>query len=346
MKEELVKLIGWNEEGVPVDLEEFYLELGEIWRPPDGSVSLKQWGEVKGAGTNRGELAQLARQRRFGMMESRMQKKEGDDTICLVFADLPGLRYVSRADLIHTLEDHGWRSRKTSRNLLSDFHHLANNTDVKYFIDFVTHWGPLWLCCSHLIPTCDFISCIWSPSASFRDIEPRSLGHSCTWFPVEPVDDFIRVAKAIDAILRISVSLKAQEAVTRKLWREVAPLSMLLESDDMAEFLSRADSKLQRTILNIVLNHMLSNYDAGRLHFRWTERGGFALRFYSGWGFLRATLLELIGRQSGSYLIYPCVECGTLILPEERKKMPKKGQRVFCENCRGKRSKHSMRKER
>lgn len=332
-----------------VDRKGYYEQLGEIWRPPRHSIEIMTWGEAKKKAIGDNYLVEvvLRSSEVSQAVEDRMKREEGDKTRCVVFTDIAVWQgYTDKLDFVKTLKSHGWRVRKTSTNLLYDFQELAESTNVEEYLKrFITQWGPLWRCVEHNLTASNYRPCIWSPSEGPR----RTMESKCIWAPVEPVSDYVRAAKAIDAAVRIVQHLQGEKETPSELWKYFASMIVLFPCEEFAEWVSRRVSKVgvqeEKAIFTYMLHYMLSIHDAGRLYLEWTDRG-FALKFYTGWGFFRAALIELLGRKFGAYWIYRCDHCGRVILPGDRERMPKRGQRVFCEDCKGKSSTLSMREKR
>lgn len=205
-------------------------------------------------------------------------------------------------------------------------------------------WGPLGFCPIHnkRYETESKSLCIWNPSCIYE----HSVDSPCQWIPYEPVKAFVWLARKMQTILDIFTLLREKENVPEKLWEILFGPRRHWNNEFKADFAEI--NKDQGVLISALFSGLLIEGRAGGLYCERDKSSAKpSLRFSAGRGFFRGVLVELASLVTGAYIFsFRCENCGNWILPGERLRAPKKGQRVYCSGCKNARVKFSRQRKR
>jgi hypothetical protein len=237
--------------------------------------------------------------------------QEGDTALRLIYP-VPGQwwPHVINVD-VFTLEAQGWRQQEKTFNLLNGFLGLTEEK-AKRVPDkvraFAEHWGPLWRCRNHY-------DCFWSHS---RGIDQPD--QPCRWVPTEDVQEFVREAWRVKAVLESAKLLQGNKLVPKSLW------------EHLGYGFDKEALPAQRVLLSFVVNVRLGGLGGSTLRMTWHRSDRPKLDIVSGFGFLRAVWQEVAQILCDVSGIPLCDRCGRRYIREGRK--PKANQGGYCSACR------------
>lgn len=188
-------------------------------------------------------------------------------------------------------------------------------------VNFVRRYGVPGLCERHGLPLRSW------------HVDPRCRrGGECeVWRPL-PVEEVLRIARAVRGMIVLSVNLENEETATREQWERFLRAHLpRAEHEKVSEWASdhaQAGTEEQYRRLTLYLDE-------------WAQDGGIRLRVRRREGAFRVepwhrnTLLGAISRQLfltvvGDAGIAVCHGCGAIFTPSRK---PAKGRRSWCQKC-------------
>jgi hypothetical protein len=208
-------------------------------------------------------------------------------------------------DFLFSLYDHGWKTEPEvdEKRLLEGFLRLSKPNDER-IREFAQNWGPLWLCVKHR--NCYCFPDIFGPPST------------CMWLPIEPIEEFRRMSRKVQAALDISACLKLGKKTTPDQWEH------LFGAADLPP------SKVQSILLTTAINRYIHGPWGAYPELRWYEKSPeFSLN--SGFGFLPLVWMQVAQVLSGARSVSRCDGCEKWYVRTRRK--PARGRNNFCDDC-------------
>ena len=242
----------------------------------------------------------------------------------------------------------GWRSEPAELNsrrldeLVWQFARLSQikKTSGASLARFVKKWGPLWFCSEHQV-------CSTCYSRPF--VVPTSK--KCPWPAKEPVEEWIKRSRQVNAALTIGARLIAKDKIPTETWSalhgpdpDVRAYDLETDEDEDSEtdqealivdceYLFKPKSDLTWFIREQLLESVTVGFD-----FVWPEGVEPSVKFAPGLGFYSLMWLLVAQTLARTSLVI----CSSCQRPYERvtkgkQRRPKEGQANYCPACRKKR---------
>lgn len=203
----------------------------------------------------------------------------------------------------------GWKKKENTDGVLEDILRLTNGKEEKVR-KFVLKWGPIWKCYKHKSEEC------------FAN--PTALSSDCLL--TNSIEQFIRLAQTVEAVLKIAEKLRDDKPAPKRLWDNLATV---LENPNI----SRHEEALsvQRLLIGAMINKYISSPCGPGVQIDYVTSNTPKLTISTGIGFYYAMWIKLAETIAGAKGLDTCDGCGRVYIRHKRK--PQKGRASYCDKC-------------
>jgi len=230
------------------------------------------------------------------------------------------------------IADWGWQQVEAPADFLDRFVAIER---AEQALDFAQRYGPLFLCSEHF----ELSGCLWRPSADESPqihMQVRGLvrllrgphhppsPHGCRWDRMEPVVDWLTLARQVRATLHIASLCRTGRPLPPTVWRDFDPWGLIGNTPPA-----------ERIGLVVLMSALINSYlteEPGGPRVEMTE--DLRLTVNPGLGALRAVWLLAAQAISRERAIFVCAGCGKLHTRPVDTRVPKTGERSYCPQCR------------